>query len=75
MICKMQGLGEKGQVYDEAERKQLDVIHINFFKTEDQIVKKLIKVKKNILPYRLFILLRGQLIDNYWKKKDIKQKG
>ena len=56
-------------------KKQLDVIHINFFKTEDQIVKKLIKVKKNILPYRLFILLRGQLIDNYWKKKDIKQKG
>ena len=49
-------------------RKQLDVIHINFFKTEDAIVKKLIKVKKNILPYKLFILFKGQLIDNYWGK-------
>ena len=49
-------------------KKQLDVIHINFFKTEDQIVNKLVKVKKNILPYKLFILSKGQLIDNYWSK-------
>ena len=49
-------------------KKQLDVIHINFFKTEDAIIKKLINVKNNILPYKLFILFKGQLIDNYWSK-------
>lgn len=54
-------------------RKQLDVIHINFFKTEDAIIKKLIKVKNNHLPYKLFILTKGQLIDNYWGKTENKK--
>ena len=54
-------------------RKQLDVIHINFFKSEEEIIKKLIKVKNNYLPYKLYIKLRMQLIDNYWEKIPEKQ--
>ena len=49
-------------------RKQLDVIHINFFKTEDEIVKKLITTEYNLMPHKLFILFKMHLIDNYWKK-------
>ena len=54
-------------------RKQLDVIHINFFKTEEETINKLIKVKKNHMPYKLFVLFKGQLIDNYWSKTEIKK--
>ena len=56
-------------------KKQLDVIHINFFKTEEETVNKLIKVKKNHMPYKLFVLFKCQLIDNYWSKTEIKNKS
>ena len=58
-------------------RKQLEVVHINFFKPEEEILNKLVRTKYSILPYWLFTFFKLQLIDSYWKKpenlKEVKQ--
>ncbi len=46
--------------------KQCQVIHINYFKTEEQTINKLLEAKKSILPYSLYMKFHRELIDEYY---------